>query len=151
MAQDSETMGELSLDNAWPTDAVDPELVALPAPPQGRRVAAMILMALTVVASCAMLTAVASDAEYFFADPQVSPLGHVSEVSPARLPLNAYVSLEGNPMLSNMVEYQRIFSGSEYVVFPLAGQRDVFVEMPAAMASDPTVMAAGSLDRKSVV
>jgi hypothetical protein len=46
-------------------------------------------------------------------------------------------------MLSRMVRYEHALSGASYAVFPLAGQRQVFVQMPAAAIDDPVRAAPG--------
>ena len=56
---------------------------------------------------------------------------------------NTYVRVRGTPMLSRMVRYDRALSGASYAVFPLAGQRQVFVQMPAEALDDPTRAAPG--------
>jgi len=111
-------------------DGVDPELVALPAPPQGRRFVAMTVMALTVVASLALLLSLRSDITYFFAPGTVRDLGDVGAVQPATLSPNTFVRVTGTPMVSGTVRYSRVLVGSTYAVFPLAGQRTVFVQVP---------------------
>jgi hypothetical protein len=58
-------------------------------------------------------------------------------LNPAELPSNAYVLVRGTPMLSNMVRFEAGLFGDEYVVFPLAGQRNVFVQMSAESLRDP--------------
>lgn len=108
-------------------EAVDPELLALPAPARGRRLATMAVMALSVVAALALLTALRSDLAYFFQPSALTDLGEVTELEPRALVPNRYVSLRGTPMASRTVEYSRLFGG-RYEVFPLAGQRRVFVQ-----------------------
>ncbi len=117
-------------------EEVDPELEALPAPPRGRRLAAMTVMALTVVASLAFLLSLRADVGYFFANNTAADLGDISELTPATLRPNTFVRIEGTPMASKMVRYSRLVSGSTYAVFPLAGQRNVFVQIPLAGPRD---------------
>ena len=111
-------------------EQVDPELVALPAPPRGRRFAAMTIMALTVVASMALLASLRADVAYFFAPTRVADLGDVTAVEPGALTTNTYVRIEGTPMASGMVRYEEVLGDEGYAVFPLAGQRNVFVRVP---------------------
>ncbi len=108
-------------------EAVDPELLALPAPARGRRLATMVVMALSVVVAIALLVALRSDLAYFFGSSTVADLGEATELEPGTLASNRYVSVRGTPMASRTVEYTRLFGG-DYEVFPLAGQRRIFVQ-----------------------
>ena len=109
---------------------MDQELIALPAPPRGRRLVTMTLMALVVAVALLLLGSVRADIGYFFASNEVTDLGEVNAIDPATLNANTYVHIEGAPMASGMVRYSRLFSNTEYAVFPLAGQRTVFVQIP---------------------
>ena len=115
-------------------DAVDPELLALPAPPRGRRFATLALMALVVVAAMALAVSLRHDIAYFFsgfaAGSETIDLGDVRAVDPAELQPNSHVRVRGTPMMSRAVRYRRVMAGSRYVVFPLAGQRTVYVQVP---------------------
>ncbi len=113
-----------------PAPDVDPELEALPPPPRARRLVAITLMALTVAASLGLAASLRKDVAYFFADGRVIDLGDVGGVDPAVLQPNTYVRVAGVPMASGTVRYTRIIGGSTYAVFPLAGQRTVFVQIP---------------------
>ena len=117
-------------------EAVDPELLDLPAPPRGRRLAAMTVMALVVAASLGMLASLRADIGYYFAQPTAVDLGDVQRVVPATLAANTYVTVRGTPMASGTVHYQRVLTGDTYAVFPLAGQRNVFVQVPVASAHE---------------
>jgi hypothetical protein len=110
-------------------EAVDPELLELPAPPRGRRLAALVLMALVVVASMALVVAIRHDLAYFFAPSTTVDLGDVRSVEPASLEPNTHVRIQGTPMISRAVRYRRVLTGSTHLVFPLAGQRTVYVQV----------------------
>ncbi len=110
-------------------DAVDPELMALPAPPRGRRVATLAVMAFVVVAAMALAVSLRHDLAYFFSSAPTVDLGDVRDVDPARLTPNSHVRIQGTPMMSRAVRYRRVLTGGEYVVFPLAGQRTVYVQV----------------------
>jgi hypothetical protein len=122
-------------------DSVDPELVALPAPPKGRRLAAMTVMALTVVASLALVGSLRADIAYFFAPATVVDLGEVTAVDPAALEPNTFVRVSGTPSAAHTVRYGKLLSSTTYAVFPLAGQRDVFVQVPVAGAEEERSLA----------
>ena len=110
-------------------DAVDEELLELPSPPQGRRFLALVLMAAVVVAASAIALSLRWDIAYFFSSDAMADLGDVMEVDPATLRTNAHVRIAGTPMVSRAVRYRRVLTGGEYVVFPLAGQRTVYVHV----------------------
>jgi hypothetical protein len=110
-------------------DAVDPELLALPAPPRGRRLATLVVMALVVVAAMALAVSLRHDLAYFFSTGQTIDLGDVRSIDPATLEPNTHVRISGTPMMSRAVRYRRVLTGGRYVVFPLAGQRTVYVQV----------------------
>lgn len=110
-------------------DAVDPELLALPEPPRWRRLATLVLMALVVVAASALAFSLRHDVAYFFSSPETVDLGDVRSIDPARLEPNTHVRIQGTPMVSRAVRYQRVLTGGRYIVFPLAGQRTVYVQV----------------------
>jgi hypothetical protein len=111
---------------------VDPELLELPAPPRARRSATLVLMALVVVGAMALVLSLRHDLAYFFAPSTTVDLGDVTHVDPAALESNSYVRIAGTPMMSRAVRYRRVLMGGEYVVFPLAGQRTVYVQVEDA-------------------
>lgn len=104
--------------------------MVLPAPARSKRLATMTVMALAVAAAIALLASLRSDLAYFTQSDTAVALGEATEVDPAALTSNAYVSVSGSPMASRTVEYSRLFGGT-YAVFPLAGQRRVFVQVAA--------------------
>lgn len=110
-------------------DAVDPELLALPAPPRGRRLATLVVMALVVVAAMGLAVSLRHDLAYFFSTGQTIDLGDVGSIDPATLEPNTHVRISGTPMMSRAVRYRRVLTGGRYVVFPLAGQRTVYVQV----------------------
>jgi hypothetical protein len=122
---------------------VDETLLALPAPPRGRRLAAMASMAAAVAAALGMIAELRHDVSYSFASDQAVDLGSVTRLELSELDPNVYVRVRGTPMLSRMVRYERELSGVSYAVFPLAGQRQVFVQMPASAIDDPGRAAPG--------
>jgi len=124
-------------------DAVDPELLALPVPPRGRRLLAMTLMAAVMVGSAALIGQIRGDIAYFFSADSVIDLGPARLAEPADMPTNAFVRVVGTPMLSKMVKFTQPLTGSEQVVFPLAGQRHLFVQVPLNDLSDPDKGARG--------
>jgi hypothetical protein len=132
-----------SLPAAPDRSAVDEQLLALPAPPRGRRLVAMACMAATVAAALGLLAQLRLDVAYFLSSDRALDLGNVTSVDLSELGSNVYVRVRGTPMLSRMVRYERALSGVGYAVFPLAGQRQVFVQVPDAAVDDPTRAAQG--------
>lgn len=128
-------------------DDVDPELLALPAPPPGRRFATMALMALVVVVALALVSSVRSDLAFFFARGQTRELGDVTTVEASSLTPNTLVTVEGTPLTAGAVRYRRVMTGDTYVVFPLAGQRTVFVHLTEDAAHTPRTTYSGRLVR----
>jgi hypothetical protein len=110
-------------------DAVDPELLALPAPPKARRTATLVLMALVVVGALGLALSVRHDLAYFFSNAETIDLGDAQTLDASRLEGNTQVSIHGTPMMSHAVHYRRVLTGSRHIVFPLAGQRTVYVQV----------------------
>ncbi len=128
-------------------DEVDPELLALPAPPPGRRFATMALMALVVVVAFALVASLRSDLTFFFVRDAVRDLGDVTTVAASSLTPNTLVTVEGTPLSAGAVRYRRVLTGDSYVVFPLAGQRTVFVHLSEEAAASPRTTYSGRLVR----
>ena len=128
-------------------DDVDPELLALPAPAPGRRLATMALMALVVVVALALVASVRSDLAFFFVRGGARELGDVTAITAASLEPNTLVTVEGTPLSSGTVRYRRVVTGETYVVFPLAGQRTVFVQMSESASTQPRTTYSGRLVR----
>lgn len=126
-------------------DDADPELLALPAPPQGRRIATVGLMAVAVFVALTLSWMVRHDVAYFLSNAAALEVGDATSVSPGTLESNRYVHLSGNPMASQVVRYRRLLSGETFVVFPLAGQRNVFVQMSETAFATPRAEFAGRL------
>lgn len=114
---------------------IDPELVALTAPPQGQRIAALTVMAAAVVAMMALLISLRGDMAYTLAAATPTELGSIHNVAVSQLVPNSYVRLSGVPAVARAVRFRRGL-GSAYVILPLAGQRSVFVQLPDGTADD---------------
>jgi hypothetical protein len=108
---------------------LDPELLALAAPPQAQRWTALTVMAAAVVAMLALLISLRHDMLYALAVRTPVELGDVRNVVPSQLSSNSYVSLSAVPTIARAVRFRRGL-GSSYVVFPLSGQRTIYVQMP---------------------
>jgi hypothetical protein len=119
------------------TGGVDPDLLALPAPPRARRRLSLALLAAVMVAAGALLLQLRADLVYAFAAERPTEIGDAATLPLADLVPNSYVRVRGTPMLSRMVRYERALSGEAFAVFPLAGQRQIFVQVPLAALQDP--------------
>lgn len=116
----------------------DEELAALPAPPRRGRLLAMTLMAAVVVVAAGLALQLRADIGYFFASSEARDLGPVTSVELSELTPNQYVRIQGTPMLSRAVEFERGVSRVQYVLFPLAGQRQIFVQVPLSDFKQPS-------------
>lgn len=122
---------------------IDPELLALPAPPRARRRLSLALLAAVIAAAGALLLQLRIDLVYAFATERAAEIGDAATLPLADLIPNSYVRVRGTPMLSRMVRYERALSGEAFAVFPLAGQRQIFVQVPLAALQDPARTAQG--------
>jgi hypothetical protein len=107
---------------------LDPELVALHAPPQGQRLVSLTVMAAAVVAAMALVFSLSGDMRYAISRPQPLELGNARQLEPTALTSNSYVHIKGIPTVARSVRFTRGL-GSQYRVFPLAGQPHVFVQI----------------------
>lgn len=114
------------------TEELDAELVALAKPPSAARVRAIAAMLFTVVFAIALGAHLRRDVAYFFAGGQPRALGEASAVRQADLIANSYATIHGSPMASSVVFFDRPLGGGHYALFPLAGQRNVYVQLPVA-------------------
>jgi hypothetical protein len=121
--QPAELLGTL------PPDEVDPELLALPAPPRRERTLTVLLLATTMVASVAMVALLARDAAYAFAPEAAIDLGDLRAAPASALVENRYVHAEGMLGAAGAIRYERPFEGDSYRVSPVAGRPDLWVEV----------------------
>ena len=112
-------------------DGLDPELVLLHQPPALRRHLTLGLMALVAAAAIMLVITLRRDVAYFFSRPEVQDLGEAPGLDPSTLVPNTFVRVAGTPMASETVHFGRVLLGGDYEVFPLAGQRRLFVQVPA--------------------
>ncbi|MFT3921671.1 MAG: hypothetical protein QM778_03975 [Myxococcales bacterium] len=107
---------------------LDQELVALNAPPQTQRVVTVTVMAAAVVAALALVVSLFGDMSYALARTQPRDLGDARQLDLSSLESNSYVHLEGIPTVARAVRFSRGL-GTQYRVFPLSGQRQVYVQI----------------------
>lgn len=89
---------------------------------------ALTVMALAVVAAMALVTALRRDIAYAFASDQVVDLGDVQSLQTSALVSNTYARISGMPSVARSVGFSK-WLGAKYRVFPLAGQRVVYVQV----------------------
>jgi hypothetical protein len=124
-------------------DAADPELLALPMPPRGRRILSMALLCGVIAGAAALLLHLRADMAYSFAAERTLDIGEANSAELAALVPNVYVRVRGASMLSRAIRYERPFSGRAFAIFPLAGQRQIFVQVPLVALDDPGRIARG--------
>lgn len=113
--------------------SIDAELVALDAPARTRHLATMLALSASMLAALFTLYFVRADLSYFFAPAETIDMGEATTLDPAALESNSYVHVRGTPMMSLAVRSSMFLGSEEIVVFPLAGQRAVFVQVPFAL------------------
>ena len=120
------------------TDELDPELLALPDPPKKGRTLTLLVLALTAVASLAMVFALRRDVAYAIrgaAPVDVGDLRTVDQTIDASE--NGYVSAHGMLGAAGGIRYERPFAHDTFRALPVAGRPDVWVEVriPAGQES----------------
>jgi hypothetical protein len=118
-------------------EAVDPELASLPEPPRRERSATLVLLALTALASLAMVITLARDAAYAFAPPSVAELGDLRVAPAASLVPNSYAHGEAMLGAGGSIRFERSFVADTFRVAPVAGRPDVWVELRVREGIDP--------------
>jgi hypothetical protein len=114
-------------------DAEDPELVALPAPPKRERTVALLVLAATALASCLMTMALGGDIAYALSPSTPMLLGELRDVPPSvladSLADNRFVQAHGVLGAVGAIRFERAFASESFRVSPLAGRRDLWVEV----------------------
>jgi hypothetical protein len=111
-------------------DALDPELLALPDPPRRERTLTILLLALTACASCAMSLALRGDVAYAFSAPVALDVGELRDLNVAvSVPTNRFVRGHGTLGAAGAIRFERPFESDSYRVSPVAGRRDLWVEV----------------------
>jgi hypothetical protein len=108
---------------------LDPELLALPAPPRRDRTLAVALMLLTAVASIAMCWALRGEVSYAFSRAVPSDLGELSSVQLSSVPPGTYVEARGLLGTSGAIRYSRPLEGDSFRLQPVAGNPKLWVEI----------------------
>jgi hypothetical protein len=90
--------------------------------------AVLTVMAAAVVAAMALVMALRRDISYALASDRVVELGDVQSLHANSLVSNSYVRISGMPSVARSVGFSK-WLGARYRVFPLAGQRNVYVQV----------------------
>ena len=100
----------------------------------------MLLLAVTALASAAMVLLLARDAAYAFATTDggaAAPLGELRTVPAERLASNSYVQGEGMLGGASAIRFRRTFESDSFRLAPVAGRPDVWVELRVPEGADP--------------
>jgi hypothetical protein len=115
-------------DDAVPS-GVDPDLLTLPAPPKRERTAAVVLMALTALASAWMAVSLLAEARYALAPGQPVDVGDLTSLHPGHDLTNRYARATGLLGTSGAIRYGRAAEGDSFRLAPVAGNPALWVEI----------------------
>jgi hypothetical protein len=113
-------------------EEIDPELLALPAPPKRERSWTIAVLAVTIAASLAMMISLLRDAAYAFAPTQSTEVGDLRPGSENPIDVgldNHFVHAEALLGAAGALRYERAFDSDSYRVAPVVGRADVWVEI----------------------
>jgi hypothetical protein len=123
-------MHHLSTNVHAPTvESVDPELVALPLPPQQERRRTLVLLGVTAAASLAMVFSLRHDARFAFERDVPVELPDLRTVPENALVESSFVHATAHLGAANAIKFERPLSESSYRLMPVAGRPDVWVEV----------------------
>jgi len=114
-----------------PKDELDLELVALPDPPRRERTLSLLALALAVTSALAIAFALRHDVAYACAGGAASGVGDLRTVRAGALAPyeNRRVHAEAMLGLAGGIRYERLFSEDTFRALPIAGRRDIWVEV----------------------
>ena len=107
----------------------DPDLLTLPAPPKRERTAAVVLMALTALASAWMAISLAAEARYALVPGQPVDVGDLTSLHPGTDLANRYARATGLLGTSGAIRYGRAAEGDSFRLAPVAGNPGLWVEI----------------------
>jgi len=111
-------------------DELDPELIALPDPPKKGRTLTLLLLAVTAIASLAMVVALRRDVAYAMRDAAPADVGDLRTAEKGLDGLeNSFVSAHGMLGVAGGIRYERPFTSTTFRALPVAGRPDVWVEV----------------------
>jgi hypothetical protein len=112
-----------------PADALDPELIALPSPPRRERTVTLLVLAVTAIASCLMALALRGDVAYALRASTPFLLGDLRDADVKGALDNRFVQGHGTLGAAFAIRFERPFESDSYRVSPVAGRRDLWVEV----------------------
>lgn len=110
-------------------EAEDPELLALPSPPRRERTFTVLLLLLTVFASSAMALALRGDVAYAFGAETALDVGDLRDAPLDGALDNRFVRAHGALGAVGAIRFERPFESDSYRISPVAGRRDLWVEV----------------------
>lgn len=121
--------------SSLPPDTVDPELVALPAPPKRELRLTVLLLAITALLSLAMSFSLRHELLYAIAN---APVNHVGDLRTADLGVLAGKTIEGAARVgaAGGIRYERPFVSGSFRLVPVAGRDDLFIETRVAEGAE---------------
>jgi hypothetical protein len=111
------------------SDEVDPELLALPAPPKAQRRLTVALLVLVAVTSSAMAYSLRYDVAYALAPASEVDVGDLYAFDLAKAEGNHFARGTGALGGALAVRFERPFERDTYRVSPVRGRRDLWVEV----------------------
>lgn len=111
-------------------DALDPELLDLPAPPKRERTLTVAMLLVTGLASLAMVGALRRDAAYAFGTADARDVGELGAASTtAAFVDNTYV--RGDAMLgaAHAIKFERPLVPGSFRLMPVSGRDNVWIEV----------------------
>jgi hypothetical protein len=121
-------------------EELDPELLALPAPPKHKRTLTLALLLFTAAASLFMVFALRRDVRYAFTSGTPQDLGDLGKVDAQTLgPLeNRYVTAHGMVGVGGGIVFDRLFQSDSFRALPVAGRSDLWVEVRVPLGHENT-------------
>jgi len=108
---------------------VDPELVALPAPPRRERTLAVVLMLVTAAASVAMCWALRTEVSYAFRKPVPVDLGDLGSFQVGAVEPGTYVEARGLLGSAGAIRYSRPLEGDSFRLQSVPNNQRLWVEI----------------------
>ena len=125
-------------------ESVDPDLLALPAPPRRSRALALGLLAATGLFAAVLALGLASDVQYAFAGVQPTEVGNLAELRAREVQNNRFVTAAAKLDMSRVLRYGRTTESDMFELAPILGNDHWWVEMrvppPADASGIPTVV-----------
>jgi hypothetical protein len=108
---------------------VDPELAALPKPPQKERTISLVLMALTALLAAFMTAVLVSDVRYALSGGEPRAIGELARVAPTASLSNEFVRADGMLRWESAIRYNRPLESDSFQLVPVVGNERLWVEL----------------------